>query len=105
MVVSAEEYVDGGTVAAPVPQPMPLYPVRPPIPLYPLPEGTTMRSDGLLVGSDGVVQGSDEDMGYEPVFRESDPKHMHPDYAVDYPDAAGPIVHGPDPRMASHLMP
>ena len=94
--------MDGGTVAAPVRL---FAPVRPPMPLYPLPEGTTMRSDGLLVGSDGVVQGSDEDMGYEPVFRESDPKHMHPDYAFDYPDAAGPIVHGPDPRMASHLMP
>lgn len=101
-VVSAEEYMDGGTVAAPV---HPFAPLCPPMPLYPLPEGTTMRSDGLLVGSDGVVQGSDEDMGYEPVFRESDPKHMHPDYAFDYPDAAGPIVHGPDPRMASHLMP
>ena len=46
-------------------------------------------------------QGSDEDMGYEPVFRESDPVHMHPDYA----GATGPVIHGPDPRMAPHLMP
>ena len=60
-----------------------------------------MRSDGLLVGPDGVVQGSGEDMGYEPVFRDSDPVHMHPDYA----GATGPILHGPDPRMAPHLMP
>ena len=89
-VMSAEEYMDGGTVAAPV---------RPPMPLYPL--GITMGSDGLLVGPDGVVQGSDEDMGYEPVFRESDPVHMHPDHA----GATGPVIHGPDPRMAPHLMP
>ena len=96
--VSAEEYVDGGTVPAPVRPPMPLYPVRPPIPLYPLPEGMTMRSDGLLVDSDGVVQGSDEDMS-SAWADECD--RMHPDRS----GATGPVIHGPDPRMAPHLAP
>ena len=52
-VMNAEEYMDGGTVTAPVPPPMPLYPL-----------GITMGSDGRLVGPDGVVQGSEEDMGF-----------------------------------------
>jgi hypothetical protein len=95
-VMSAEEYLDGGTVAASVREP--LYPVRPPIPLYPLPEGTTMRSDGLLVGSDGVVQGSDEDMSSA---WEDECARMQSDKSA----ASGPVIHGPDPRMASHLMP
>ena len=85
--ISAEEYLDGGNVA---------FPVRPPIPLYPF--GITMGSDGLLVGPDGVVQGSDEDMSCAWAL-ECD--HTHPDHA----GATGPVIHGPDPRMASHLMP
>ena len=89
-VMSAEEYIDGGTVTAPVAPPMLSYP-----------HGIAMGSDGRLVGPDGVVMGSEEDMAFEPVFRESDPVHMHPDFA----GATGPVLHGPDPRMAPHLMP
>ena len=86
-VMNAEEYIDGGTVTAPV---------RPPMPLYPL--GITMGSDGLLVGPDGVVQGSDEDMSDAWAL---ECVHMHPDHS----GATGPVIHGPDPRMAPHLMP
>ena len=85
--ISAEEYLDGGNAA---------FPVRPPIPLYPF--GITMGTDGLLVGPDGVVQGSDEDMSCAWAL-ECD--HTHPDHA----GATGPVIHGPEPRMASHLMP
>ena len=66
-----------------------------------LPEGFTVRSDGNLVAPDGVVMGSEEDRASLPVFQLGDPVVMHPDFA----GAIGPVIHGPDPRMAPHLMP
>jgi len=84
-MMSAEEYIDGGTVTAPV---------GPPIPLE-YPYGITVRPDGLLVDREGVVQGSHEDM--------SSGWALECDLADQA--ATGPVIHGPDPRMASHLLP
>ena len=36
-----------------------------------------------------------------PVFQPDEPVVMHPDFVA----VLGPVVHGPDPRMAAHLMP
>ena len=85
-IMGAEEFIDGGTVTAPV--------RPPPIPLE-YPYGVTMRSDGLLVDLEGVVQGSHEDM--------SSAWALECDQADQA--ASGPVIHGPDPRMAAHLVP
>jgi hypothetical protein len=89
-MVLGEEYIDGGTVMSVE---------RPPLP--DLPPGFTRRSDDRVVAPDGVVMGSEEDLASMPVFQADDPVVMHPDFA----GAIGPVIHGPDPRMAPHLMP
>ena len=76
-----------------------IYAERPP-PLD-LPAGFTQLSDGNVVAPDGVVMGSEEDWASQPVFQPDEPVVMHPDFVA----VLGPVVHGPDPRMAAHLMP
>ena len=66
-----------------------------------LPAGFTQQSDGNVVAPDGCVVGSEEDMASMPVFQPDETVVMHPDFVA----AIGPVIHGPDPRMAAHLMP
>ena len=85
MSVEVEEYMDGGTASyTPAANPMSLRP---------------------LVGPDGIVQGSDADMCWEEWWNESTPV-MHarlPLPRPDVPAVGGPVISGPDPRMAPHL--